>query len=78
MQVALIELLQEINAKAINNGVIADPLNGTVGNLSIGEMLELTKNLQKYQNGLVNVIVRAKRDIYTSDLLSIDIEFEKI
>ena len=41
-------------------------------------MLELTKNLQKYQNGLVNVIVRAKRDIYTSDLLSIDIEFEKI
>lgn len=78
VQVALIELLQEINAKAINNGVIADPLNGTVGNLSIGEMLELTKNLQKYQNGLVNVIVRAKRDIYTSDLLSIDIEFEKI
>ena len=78
VQVALIELLQEINAKAINNGVIADPLNGTVGNLSIGEMLELTKNLQKYKNGLVNVIVRAKRDIYTSDLLSIDIEFEKI
>ena len=78
VQVALIELLQEINAKAINNGVIADPLNGTVGNLSIGEMLELTKNLQKYQNGLVNVIVCAKRDIYTSDLLSIDIEFEKI
>lgn len=78
VQVALIELLQEINAKAINNGVIADPLNGTVGNLSIGEMLELTKNLQKYQNGMVNVIVRAKRDIYTSDLLSIDIEFEKI
>ena len=44
----------------------------------LSEMLELTKNLQKYQNGLVNVIVRAKRDIYTSDLLSIDIEFEKI
>ena len=78
VQVALVELLQEINVQAINNGVIADPINGTVGNLSIGEMLELTKNLQKYQNGQVKVVVRAKRDTYTADLLNIDIEFEKI
>lgn len=74
---ALVRILGEINAEAVAKGVVPDPITGTVGNLSITEIVNLSNEIQKYKNSTVRVIVRAKKDIFVSDLLTIDMEIIK-
>lgn len=76
-QEALVRILGEINAEAVAKGVMPDPLTGTVGNLSIGEIVNLSNEIQKYKNSTIQVLVTAKTDIYVSDLLTIDMEINK-
>lgn len=76
-QEALVRILGEINAEAVAKGVMPDPLTGTVGNLSIGEIVNLSNEIQKYKNSTIQVLVTAKKDIYVSDLLTIDVEINK-
>lgn len=73
----LVRILGEINAEAVAKGVVPDPITGTVGNLSIAEIVNLSNEIQKYKNSTVRVIVRAKKDIFVSDLLTIDMEIIK-
>lgn len=76
-QEVLVRILGEINAEAVAKGVMPDPLTGTVGNLSIGEIVNLSNEIQKYKNSTIQVLVTAKTDIYVSDLLAIDMEINK-
>ena len=73
----LVRILGEINAEAVAKGVVPDPITATVGNLSIAEIVNLSNEIQKYKNSTVRVIVRAKKDIFVSDLLTIDMEIIK-
>lgn len=77
-QEVLVRILGEINAEAVAKGVMPDPLTGTVGNLSIGEIVNLSNEIQKYKNSMIQVLVTAKTDIYLSDLLTIDMEINKV
>lgn len=74
----LVRILGEINAEAVSKGVVPDPITGTVGNLSIAEIVGLSNEIQKYKNSIVQIIVKAKQDIYVSDLLTIDVEVNKV
>lgn len=73
----LVRILGEINAEAVAKGVVPDPITGTVGNLNIAEIVNLSNEIQKYKNSTVRVLVKAKKDIYVSDLLTIDMEIIK-
>lgn len=74
----LVRVLGEINAEAVAKGVVPDPITGTVGNLSIVEIVNLSNEMQKYKNSTVQIVVKAKKDIYVSDLLTIDVEINRV
>lgn len=74
----LVRVLGEINAEAVTKGVVPDPITGTVGNLSIVEIVNLSNEIQKYKNATVRITVKAKQDIYVSDLLTIDVDISRV
>lgn len=74
----LVRVLGEINAEAVAKGVVPDPITGTVGNLSIVEIVNLSNEMQKYKNSTVQIVVKAKKDIYVYDLLTIDVEINRV
>lgn len=77
-QQVLLKVLQEVNAAAVAKGVLPDPMTGTVGNLNIGEMVNITGEFQKNANALVVITAKARKDIYTADRLEIDITVQKV
>lgn len=67
--------LQKVNAAAIKEGVLPDPLQGTVGAISGTEFYDAVNSLKRY-NGKVTLVATAKNDTYTVGPLKIEIHIQ--
>ena len=77
-QKILVDVLKAVNAAAIAQGAIPDPMTGTVGDMPISDMFNITNEFKKNANMVVKITVIAKKDIYIADNLAIDIVLEKV
>lgn len=67
--------LQQVNAAAIKQGVLPDPLQGTVGAISGTEFYEVVNSLKDYK-GKVTLVATAKNETYTVGPLKIKIHIQ--
>lgn len=67
--------LQKVNAQAIKEGILPDPLQGTVGAISGTEFYDAVNILKRY-NGKVTLVATAKNDTYTAGPLKIKIHIQ--
>lgn len=61
---AVISVLSKVNQQAVRDGVLSDPLAGTVGLLKASEVFDAIQAVRQ-ENSTVRVAVYAKKDIYT-------------
>lgn len=73
---AVLDFLQKVNAASIKQGILPDPLQGTVGTMS-GAQLYDTINKAKRLGGKVQLTAIAKTNVYTVGPLSIEIKVQK-
>ena len=69
----LLQFLQRVNQKAIEQGILPDPLQGTVGEMS-GSQLYETINKVKRAGGKVELTAVAKNDIHAVGPLKIEVK----
>lgn len=69
--------LNRVNSKAISQGMLPDPLQGTVGTVSGAQFFE-SANKVKRMGGKVEISAVAKENIYTSGLLYIEIRVRSV
>lgn len=73
----LFTLLHEVNIRAVNSGVLPDPLRGTVGNLTATEFYETLDQISK-GTGEREVVVVALKDIFSEGPVRIKIEIKPL
>ncbi|HOV28799.1 MAG TPA: DUF3084 domain-containing protein [Synergistales bacterium] len=69
-------LLREVNAFSVKEGVIPDPLRGTVGNLSAGDFYGSVEKLVESDSPSV-VIVEAEEDVFSEGPVRVRIVLKK-
>lgn len=74
---AVLQFLQQVNQKAIEQGILPDPLQGTVGEMS-GSQLYDTINKVKRAGGKVELTAVASNDIYAAGPLRVDIRVKTL
>ena len=74
---AVLQFLQKVNAAAVRQGMLPDPLQGTVGMMS-GAQLYDTVNKVKKLGGQVEITATAKEDTYTVGPLQVEIQVRGI
>lgn len=67
--------LQKVNGAAIKQGILPDPLQGTVGAISGTEFYDAVNTLKRY-NGKVTLVATAKNDTYTAGPLKIQLHIQ--
>lgn len=75
---AVIAFLQQVNAAAIKQGMLPDPLRGTVGVMSGAQLYEAVSKVKKAYGSKVVLTAVADGDIYTGGPLKIDIRVQGI
>jgi uncharacterized protein (DUF3084 family) len=73
----VLQFLQKVNAKAIEQGILPDPLQGTVGEMS-GSQLYETINKVKRAGGKVELTAVAKNDIFAVGPLRIEVRVRSV
>jgi len=68
--------LQQVNAVAVKEGILPDPIQGTVGSIS-GTEFYAAVNTAKGYKGKVTLTATAKQDIYTAGPLRIQIHLRE-
>lgn len=71
----VMNFLQQVNDAAVKEGVLPDPLQGTVGSISGTEFYEAV-NVAKRLNGKVTLVATAKQDVYAAGPLRIEIHIQ--
>ena len=71
-EMRLFAILRTVNSKAQKDGVLPDPLRGTVGNLSASEFFDAVEQLTLREK-TARVIVKAEEDIYTEGPVRVEI-----
>ena len=71
----VLQFLQKVNAAAIQQGMLPDPLQGTVGMMS-GAQLYDTVNKVKKLGGKVEIIAAAQQDTYTVGPLQVELQIQ--
>jgi len=71
-EMRLFAILRTVNSKAQKDGVLPDPLRGTVGNISASEFFEAV-DLLALREKTARVIVKAEEDIYTEGPVRVEI-----
>jgi hypothetical protein len=71
-EMRLFAILRTVNSKAQKDGVLPDPLRGTVGNISASEFFEAV-DLLTLREKTARVIVKAEEDIYTEGPVRVEI-----
>ena len=71
----VMRFLSQVNQAAIKQGILPDPLQGTVGAISGNEFYD-TVNMVKRYNGKVTLTATAKNDTYTAGPLKIQIHVQ--
>ena len=64
--------LQQVNAAAVKQGIIPDPIQGTVGAISGTEFYDAVNSVKRYR-GKVTLTATAKADTYTAGPLKLEI-----
>ncbi|HWR44315.1 DUF3084 domain-containing protein [Sporomusa sp.] len=67
--------LQKVNAAAVNQGILPDPIQGTVGSMSGSQLFEIVNRVKRY-SGKVELTAAAKTDTYTAGPLQIEIRIK--
>ena len=69
---AIMALLAKVNERAVKDGVLADPLAGTVGSVRAVDMVEAVQAIER-EKGSVEIKILSKNDIYTVGPLEVAI-----
>ena len=73
----IMNFLQQVNDAAVKEGVLPDPLQGTVGSISGTEFYEAV-NTAKRLSGKVTLVATAKQDVYAAGPLRIEIHIQGV
>lgn len=73
----LLTFLQKVNGEGIKQGLLPDPLQGTVGSIGGAELFESISRLKNH-NGKVEIAAIAKKDINTVGPLVINIRIRPV
>jgi len=71
-EAAVMDFLQKVNAVAIKQGILPDPIQGTVGAISGTEFYDVVNTVKRYR-GNVTLTATALNDTFTSGPLKIQI-----
>lgn len=71
----VIGFLQKVNTAAVSHGILPDPIQGTVGSMSMAQLSD-TINKVRRQSGKVELIAVANDDTFTSGPLKIEIRIK--
>ncbi|MGI6092267.1 MAG: DUF3084 domain-containing protein [Negativicutes bacterium] len=74
---AILAFLQKVNVAAVKQGILPDPIQGTVGSMS-GAQLYGTINKATRYGGKVELTATARTDVHTVGPLNIEINVEKV
>jgi uncharacterized protein (DUF3084 family) len=74
---SVIDFLQKVNANAIKQGILPDPIQGTVGVMSGSQLYDTVNKVERY-GGQVKISAIAKDDVHTVGPLQIEIKVERI
>ncbi|MDF2875757.1 MAG: smc 2 [Sporomusa sp.] len=69
--------LQKVNAAAVTQGILPDPIQGTVGSMSGSQLFEVVNRVKRY-NGKIELTAEAKADTYTAGPLQIEIRIKSV
>ncbi len=72
-EMRLFAILRSVNSRAQRDGVLPDPLRGTVGNLSASEFFDAVDTLTNRER-TTRIIVKAEDDIYTEGPVRVKIQ----
>ncbi|SMC38892.1 DUF3084 domain-containing protein [Sporomusa malonica] len=67
--------LQKVNTTAVNQGILPDPIQGTVGSMSGAQLFESVNRVKRY-SGKIELTAVAKTDTYTAGPLQIEIRIK--
>ncbi len=69
--------LQNVNTAAVNQGILPDPIQGTVGNMSGADLFESINKVKRYSGkGKIELTAIVKQDTYTAGPLQIEIRIK--
>lgn len=71
----LLSLLQEVNNRSVADGILRDPLRGTVGGISASDLFDAVDELVSREPPL-SVTIEASDDIYTEGPVRVKIKIE--
>lgn len=74
---AIMLFLRKVNATAVKQGILPDPLQGTVGAISGAELYNNVNKIKR-ASGKVEIIATAQNDIYTAGPLNIEITVRNV
>lgn len=70
----VLAFLQTVNNKSVEQGLLPDPLQGTVGEISGAQLYDTINKVKKYSGSKIEISATAKNDIYTVGPLRVDIK----
>lgn len=70
----VLAFLQAVNNKSVEQGLLPDPLQGTVGEISGAQLYDTINKVKKYSGGKIEISATAKNDIYTVGPIRVDIK----
>lgn len=68
----VMSFLQKVNTTAVTQGILPDPIQGTVGSMSGAQLFESVNRVKRY-SGKIELTAVAKTDTYTAGPLQIEI-----
>ncbi|HOM25509.1 MAG TPA: DUF3084 domain-containing protein, partial [Thermosynergistes sp.] len=71
----LLSLLQEVNNRSVADGILRDPLRGTVGNISASDFFDAVDELVDKDPPFL-VTIEASDDVYTEGPVRVKIKIE--
>ncbi len=74
---AVMLFLQKVNAAAVTQGILPDPIQGTVGSMSGSQLFEVVNRVKRY-NGKIELTAEARADTYTVGPLQIEIRIKSV
>ena len=76
-EVLLMTLLQKVSVEAVRQGVLPDPLQGSVGTMEGAHLFEIV-NRMRLTGGKMELTVVAQNDVYTAGPLRVDVRIRKL
>lgn len=74
----VLRFLQQVNAAAIKQGILADPLQGTVGSISGAQFYDTVNKVKRYNSGKIEMTAVANGNVTSIGPLTIDIRVRNI